>query len=81
MCPGSVPILVSPWFFEEKAWTPGLLILVHMTWVGLEDAIPPPDHGVLFRHTPATQDMQKEHVLCWLSGQDWSDRMRALSCI
>lgn len=51
MCPGSVPILVSPWFFEEKAWTPGLLILVHMTWVGLEDAIPPPDRGLVQTHS------------------------------
>lgn len=78
--PRLLPILVSSWFFEEKAWTPGLLILVHMTWVGLEDAIPP-------RIVESCSDtlqlplMQKEHVLCWLSGEDWSDRMRALFCI
>lgn len=28
---GIMSILMSPWFFEEKACTPGLLTLVHLT--------------------------------------------------
>lgn len=38
---GIMSTLMSPWFFEEKACTPGLLTLVHLTRAGLEDTIPP----------------------------------------
>lgn len=52
-----IPILRSPWFCEMKAWTPGLLNSMHLTWAELEHTIPPMNIWVLLKYIPTTQNV------------------------
>lgn len=73
-----MPVLRSPWSFEMKAWTSGHLNLMHLTWAGLEDTIPPTGIWVLLKHTPTAQNVQK-HLLCWLGQQNCKQYKRIVS--